>query len=281
MELQSSLAHLRNEYVATIRKLAENARAKRFDALRDAIKDIDPNIQPDLQQEMLEVLEDQTDIRKVFFQSIKNKIRTTNTRYTATTAYRAIEETLAKPWLSSGAGIKLDVLDGPSDKDEAKSPVAPEDEDMEDSMRRDLDELGFMLRAPISAIAAISFVFGSPFWPWIIHKRSYHLSMDIIHSRYQEEIVAPWMRDMQDEGERSLLGTISKSSEVAKEAVEGALRREEERYEREKESKSKPVPPGTIQHLVAVHGNLLAAEGALTQLGEKVRELSLPSLVPM
>ena len=47
-ELHSALNTVRLEYVTTIRKLAETAEDKRFEALRDSIKFLDSRLQPEL-----------------------------------------------------------------------------------------------------------------------------------------------------------------------------------------------------------------------------------------
>ena len=52
-ELHSNLNELKLEYVTTIRKLAEEAKEKRFKALLDAIKDLDPRLQPELREEII------------------------------------------------------------------------------------------------------------------------------------------------------------------------------------------------------------------------------------
>ena len=80
-----------------------------------------------------------------------------------------------------------------------------------------------ILRAPITVAATIPFVFGLPTWPWITHSQSLHLGMNVIESRYREEIVKPWIRDLARESEKSLVGTIVASSQVARTAVEKAL----------------------------------------------------------
>lgn len=129
-----------------------------------------------------------------------------------------------------------------------------------------------MLRAPITAIAAIPFVFGLPIWPWMTHSRSYHLPMDIIETRYKEEIVEPWVRHLRAEGEKSLLGTITASSQVAKSAVSSALEREDLRYKRENDQKNTPIQPGMVQHMVAMQSNLIAAEAALIEIQKRLRE---------
>ena len=52
-ELHSALNTVKLEYVMTIRELAEAAKDKRFEALRDAIKLQDPQLQPKLREEIV------------------------------------------------------------------------------------------------------------------------------------------------------------------------------------------------------------------------------------
>ena len=123
-----------------------------------------------------------------------------------------------------------------------------------------------MLRAPITALATVPFAFGLPIWSWRVRSRAYHLGMDVIHNRYKDEIVDPWVKSLTEEGERSLIETIELSSKVAKELLISALEREDNRYKRELEGKTKPVDLDTINHLIATYGNLVAAEEALREL---------------
>jgi hypothetical protein len=187
-------------------------------------------------------------------------IKTTATRHTAQTAFRAIEERVARPWLGSGAPV-------PSDSDSEMG------DDGEVAAQRSIDELGFMLRAPITVLATVPFVFGLAIWPWMVYSRAYHLGMDVIYNRYKDEIIDPWIRSLKEEGEKSLIGTIEISSKVAKDLVTSALAREDNRYKRELDGKNKPVDQGTVQHLIAIYGNLVAAEEALRELFLRVEGL--------
>ena len=152
-------------------------------------------------------------IRKVAFQQKRSVIKTTDTRHTAQTAFRAIEEKIARPWLGT-----------------------------------------------------------VPFWPWKIDSRAYHLEMDVICNRYKDEITKPWGWSLIYEGEKSIIGTIELSSKVAKDLVDSALRREDQRYNRELEGKDKPIDQGAVQHLITTYGNLVAAEAALAELLVHIRE---------
>ena len=100
----------------------------------------------------------------------------------------------------------------------------------------------------------------------MIYSKSFHLEMNIIESRYREEVVTPWLRILQEESRRALMGTIVASSRVAREAALTAISREDGRYERESAHKSSPAKAGMIQHLVTTQSNLCAAEGALMEI---------------
>ena len=188
-------------------------------------------------------------------------IRTTDTRHTAQTAFRAIEKRLALAWLGSV----------PPTTNDSKSEEVDND-DVEEAIQRSINDLGFMLRAPIAVLATVPFVFGLPIWPWMVHSRAYHLEMDVIHNRYKDEIVSPWIRSLKEEGEKSLIGTIELSSQVARELVTSALTREDKRYNRELDGKNKPMDQEAVQHLITVYGNLVAAEAALTELVVHIKE---------
>ena len=141
------------------------------------------------------------------------------------------------------------------------------------AVQQSIDELGFMLRAPITMLATVPFVFGLPIWPWKIYSRAYHLGMDVIHNRYKDEIVDPWITSLKEEGERSLIGTIVFSSKVAKDLVTSALEREDNRFKRELEEKTKPMDLDAVNHLIAMYGNLVAAQEALKELFIRVKSL--------
>jgi hypothetical protein len=193
------------------------------------------------------------DSRKVAFQQIRNVIKTTATRHKAQTAFRAIEERLARPWLGPGTPPTSDA-------------ESEEGDDVEVPVQRSIDELGFMLRAPITMLATVPFVFGLPIRSRKLYSRVYHLGMDVIYNQYRDEIVDPWIRSLKEEGEKSLIGTIEVSSKVMKDMVISAFKREDNRYKQELEGNNIPVVPGMVPHLVAIYGNLVAAEEALREI---------------
>ena len=200
-------------------------------------------------------------IRKVVFQQIRSMIRTTNKHHTVQTAFRAIEERLARPLLGS---VRPATTSGKSE--------AVDDGDVEVAVQRSIDDLGFMLRAPIAVLATVPFVFGLPIWPWMVHSRAYHLEMDVIYNRYKDLIINPWIKSLMEEGEKSLIGTIQLSSQVAKDLVTSAFTREDRRYNRELDGKNKPINQEAMEHLITIYGNLVAAEAALSALVVHIKE---------
>jgi hypothetical protein len=141
--------------------------------------------------------------------------------------------------------------------------VTDEDSNVETGARRTIDDLGFMLRGPITVMKTITWTFGAK-------PRTYHLAMDVIHQEYKIQIVQPWLESLSQEGERTLLGSIRLSSNAARDSLNNALEREEARYQRELEYKQKPLDQEVVEHLVAAHVNLLAAEEALQELSGRI-----------
>jgi len=148
-ELQTSLNREKQDFVTAIRRMAEEARGKRFQELKDEFARLDPLIQAELREEIIEDLNNQSvDVRQVVFNHIKNEarvetrdsnvrltspqIKTTKTRHTAATAFRAIEERLAKPLLSQ--------------KEEAVKVV----DEAEQKALKTIDDLGFVRVSTIS-----------------------------------------------------------------------------------------------------------------------------------
>lgn len=146
------------------------------------------------------------------------------------------------------------------------------DENVEEAVQKGIDDLGFMLRAPIAVLATVPFVFGLPIWPWVVRSRTYRLEMDVIYRRYKGEIVDPWIKGLTEEGKKSLIGTIDISSQVARDLVRSALERERNRYDRELELK-KSVELQALVYLIANYGNLVAAEEALKILFGRIKDL--------
>jgi hypothetical protein len=90
--------------------------------------------------------------------------------------------------------------------------------------------------------------------------------MDVIGTRYRQDIVKPWLDKLEAEALRAMRGTIRTSLEVAKNAVTDLIEREDERYERERALMGTSVPLEQVQGMVAVHDSLIAAEAALWRI---------------
>jgi hypothetical protein len=141
---------------------------------------------------------------------------------------------------------------------------------VEAATRRTVDSLGFMLRAPITVLTTITWTLGAPFWVFMPKSRTYHLTMDVIHQQYQTQVVQPWLESMNKEGKRTLLGIIRLSSDAARDSLNSALEKEETRYQRELETKQKPLDREVVENLVTAYVNLLAAEEALQELSGRI-----------
>ena len=85
--------------------------------------------------------------------------------------------------------------------------------------------------------------------------------MDVLYTRYKDEIIDPWIRGLTDEGEKSVIGIIKFNSKVAKTLIASGRERAEKRYKREPGAKEE-----TVAHLIAIYGNLVAANEALREL---------------
>jgi hypothetical protein len=96
--------------------------------------------------------------------------------------------------------------------------------------------------------------------------------MDFIEGQYRQQIVQPFIRSLHEDSERSLLGTISASSQVAKAAIENALSRENLRYKRESDQKNSPSQAAMVQRMVALSSSLWAADSALLTIQKALKE---------
>ena len=88
--------------------------------------------------------------------------------------------------------------------------------------------------------------------------------MDAIYSLYEDKIVDPFIRRLKEEGEKCLVSTIELTSRTAKELVTSTS---------ELKGKTQPMDVETVQYLIAMYGNLVAAEEALKELIVRVKEL--------
>jgi hypothetical protein len=74
-ELRASLNREKQDFVTAIRRMAEEARGKRFQELKDEFARLDPLVQAELREEIIEDLNNQSvDVRQVVFNHIKNEV---------------------------------------------------------------------------------------------------------------------------------------------------------------------------------------------------------------
>ena len=106
-----------------------------------------------------------------------------------------------------------------------------------------------------------------------LFNRQYHIGIDTLHDRFRGEIVDPWIRNLKEEGEATLLGITGTSFKAAKDWVTSALLEIEDPCKQELEKKDMLVGEDKVEHLTAVYGNLLAAEEALGELLIHVKAL--------
>ena len=105
-----------------------------------------------------------------------------------------------------------------------------------------------------------------------LFNRQYSIEIDTLHDLFKDEIIDPWIRKLKEEGERTLLGTTEANLEVAKNLMTSALIEKEDLCKRKLEETQKELFRGeeNAAWLTAVRSNLLAAEGALTELSVRL-----------
>ena len=103
---------------------------------------------------------------------------------------------------------------------------------------------------------------------WSLFNRQYSIEIDTLHDRFKDKIVDPWIRELKEEGERTLLEVSQASIRAAKDWMASALLEKEDRYKRELEAKRKEMHVGEaeVSRFTAVYTNLLSAEAASTEL---------------
>jgi hypothetical protein len=102
--------------------------------------------------------------------------------------------------------------------------------------------------------------------------KKYHLDTDVIEKRYVEKIVHPFLRDLKSEGRKSLHETMKRSADVSRAAVVDALKREDDRYAKERAERHTPPPKEHLAQLVAIQSNFVAAEAAFERLREHLNK---------
>ena len=208
-------------------------------------------------------------------------IKKSSTRYTAKTAFQSIEAKIARWWLNPtsnhkqmpGEQLPYAPIDQGSNDAGDESPTHPPfrgyRDEVEEAALNSVEQLGFMLRAPLTAIASIAWAFGTPIWALMTKSHTYHLPMAVLQQHYKDELVTPWLEGLNEEGEASLIGVIHLTSREVRAIVNGELEKENVRYSKRSET-LKSLDKVTVENLVMASVNLLAAEEALQELQKKM-----------
>ena len=113
-----------------------------------------------------------------------------------------------------------------------------------------------------------------------LFSRQYSIDIDILHDRFNDEIIDPWIKQMKEAGEKALLGTTETRFKAAKNLMTSALVERENRYKQELEKLHDLVGKEKVERverLVAIYGNLLAAEEASRELLIRAEALQIRS----
>ena len=105
-----------------------------------------------------------------------------------------------------------------------------------------------------------------------LFNRQYSIEIDTLHDRFKDEIIDPWIRELKEEGEKTLLRATEASLEVAKNLMTSALLEKEDRCKRKLEDTEKDKLAGEkhVAWFTAICINLLAAEEALSGLSVRI-----------
>lgn len=152
------------EFVGYIRYLVDQSRLQLLNLLVSQLQSTtEKEAPPELVDEILDKLWGQAwDVDALFAASLKSEgttvVRTDVERHSASTAYTAIKDAMAKPLISSHAnpGAPSGSQNVSANASTSQPPGTSE------------SELGYMIRAPIAVLATIPLVLGSFVWPWVV-----------------------------------------------------------------------------------------------------------------
>ncbi|OBZ66421.1 hypothetical protein A0H81_13702 [Grifola frondosa] len=278
-EMHSLLGSLKRQFVSFVRELANRCRAEYFDSLRDKIQ---KTIRDDAQNELMTGILDRLDafgedIEALLLPNIMKKVvhSIVAERYNAATAHRAIRNAIVGPLLTrnetSSNGTDADWTDVSTEtsSDESASIVTEE---------KDIQQLGFMLRAPVAVLATIPWFLGVGVWLFMARSKQYLLNVESLIEELQERAIRPYFDGLHEEGVTTLENIGERSSKVAELAIHESLEEEERRYQQERSLKQKErsqnEPPRPI---IAVSSmtlllNLLAADSGLLGIQRHLTE---------
>jgi hypothetical protein len=180
-EMHLSLACFKREFVTFVRELANRSRKDLFESLKTKIQ---KSIKDETQNELIDGITNMLasfgqDVELMLLSNIRKKVVHTvvSKRHNLSTAYHAIQNVIAKPLLRRTShdcrAEDVNVTDISSAVSEASSDIGSVDAS---ERTRDIEELGFLLRAPVAVLATIPWLLGSGVWPFMAHVRK-HLAV--------------------------------------------------------------------------------------------------------
>ncbi|KIJ60881.1 hypothetical protein HYDPIDRAFT_43073 [Hydnomerulius pinastri MD-312] len=267
-DLSRALSLLKRKFVNFVRELANRSRAEHFASLKTRIQGFLAEDAPALKEEIIaELSERGAGVESLAISSMRRKaMQSIVMRHNATSAYRSIQELIAKPLL------KLRPFDFFQERLVGIDQVESEADD--DERPQGIEDLGFMLRAPIAVLATVPWLFGSVVWPFLKYSEKFVLKRDMLVSELKERIISPFFDALREESRQTLDKMMTTSSELARSAVQDALANEEEHFASERLQHGGQTPEA-IARAVNLMLNLHAAEAALGRLQEYLRGLSL------
>jgi hypothetical protein len=88
-----------------------------------------------------------------------------------------------------------------------------------------------------------------------------------------KRVVQPFIGSLKGESEKTIRSMMERTSHTAKEAVEGTLNKEEQRYASERRRKGTPREKTYIASVFAALCNFMAGQTALVHLRELLKEM--------
>ncbi|KLO16276.1 hypothetical protein SCHPADRAFT_938044 [Schizopora paradoxa] len=273
-EIQTGVVDILNngkkELTEFIRTLASKAHAAFFKSLRERIKKhmSDDELHAALKGDIVaELSEEEANVENLTFVNIRQKlVHTIAKRHSRVSAYRAIQNAVARPFLNKRSGDAF--LNAP--------PIAiDEPEDWDKSTKgsgdgnkssRGVEDLSFMLRAPIKVVASLSWLLGSGVWPFMKQSEKIVMDEQDFLGHLREDFVADILKNIQKESEITLTAMMDSSWIAAKSVIEVELEKEENYYRKERLLKSKPVSEEKVAASFATLLNFVAAESAILKL---------------
>ncbi|KIJ60882.1 hypothetical protein HYDPIDRAFT_31927 [Hydnomerulius pinastri MD-312] len=272
--MEAGLAEVKRSFVAFVRELAARAQSDRFSTLKAVMEQMSENGQSsDLMEDVIRQLSVYGHDAKALVSRIQpHVVRTIASRHGPTSAFNAIQNAIAKPFLQTKSPMPPHDLHVQVTEETSRQSHSSWSSSLltsEDERQVTVDDLGFMLRAPIAVLAAVPLVLGSAIWPFIIRGKQFVIDKAQLTVVIKERIISPYLEGLKTEASVTLEAMIRKSSQAARVAVVDALVAEENRFVRaryQKESWEESQKEEVTNSCLSVLLNLLAAEAALQQL---------------